>query len=487
MSIGKRVLRGTLATFGSTVVRLVAQALILLVLTRVFLEPEEYGLLFLAVSVFGVLHLFSNLGLPKSTGRYVAEYREADPSQVRFVVRRSLAVLAVPLTVVCVFTVLYADVLAAVFDEPDLAPLLAIGAAYVAFNALYGYVMIVLQGFGRVELSALVTTVKNTADLCFIVLFLASGFGVVGALTGFIAGYATGVFVGFWLVGRLYREFDPTREPEAGLVRRLIEYSVPLTVTQSGNVLYKRVDTLLIGFFLSPLEVGYYELAKQVSAFVMAPAESLGFSVAPVYAELRSGAEVEKAARMYEITFTNLVLLYLPAVAGIVLLAEPGIRYVFGDAYLGAVPVLQIFSLFVLFQAIDKITNDSLDYLGRARERAIGKGVTAVLNFGLNLVLIPTVGIVGAAAATSFSFGLMVAYNVYIVHSELGFDVARVARFSSAAVLVTGCMSVVVFTLQSHITGLLTLALTVIVGATVWGLLSVASGLLDRRRIESYL
>lgn len=486
MSLVDRILKGTIATFASSIVGLVTQAVILLALARVFLTSEEYGLLFLSISLFGMLSLFANAGLHRSAARYVSEYRETDSQQVRYVVRRSLTFNLLLIATVCAFMVAFSGQIAAVFDEPRLEPFVVLGVGYLALNAMYSYATTLLQGFGEIELSAVVGIVTSVATLAFILALLVAGFGAIGALVGFTAGYAVGVLVGFGFLFRLYRRCEPLERPADGLTRRLLEYSIPLTVTSTGNVIYKRVDTLLIGFFLSPLAVGYYELAKQVSAFVVTPAQSLGFSVAPIYGELKSTTSTERAARIYEQTFNHLVLLYLPAVAGIVVVAEPGIRYVFGEEFLGAVPVLQVLSVYVLFQAIDKITNDSLDYLGRARERAIGKGVTAALNLLLNLALIPTVGVVGAALSTSFTFGLMVLYNVYVINEELDVELRKMARFSGLAAVVAAGMAAVVFALLPYVTGLVTLALVIAAGILTWGSLSVASGLLDRRTIATY-
>ncbi|MCL7416716.1 MAG: flippase, partial [Halalkalicoccus sp.] len=67
MSVSKKILGGLKAQLVSEGVRVVANGLVIVLLAREFLSPEEYGLLFLAVSVFGVALLFSQFGIAKST------------------------------------------------------------------------------------------------------------------------------------------------------------------------------------------------------------------------------------------------------------------------------------------------------------------------------------------------------------------------------------------------------------------------------------
>ncbi|MXV63310.1 oligosaccharide flippase family protein [Natronorubrum sp. JWXQ-INN-674] len=482
-----RIVRGVKATFGAEILRLVAQAGIILLLTRVFLSPSEYGLIFLAISIFSLTTLVATLGIPKSTAKFLTEYRSKDESQIRYILRSSIAFNAVTVGIVCVAFYVLADTIAAVYDEPALEPLLALGVAYIIIKVAHGYLLIAFQGFGKVPLTAATSTVSSVGHLGFITLFLAFGFGTVGALAGYVAGYAIAVGVGGLLLYRIVSTYPRTDSPESGLRRRIFEYSIPLTASQAGNLLYKRVDTLMVGFFLTPLAVGLYELAKQVSTFVIAPADSLGFTVAPMFGEDKSANQLDHAARVYEQSLKYVLLLYIPAVAGLVLLADPAIRFIFGAEYADAALVLQIFSVFVLFQAIDKITNDSLDYLGRATERAIGKGVTGTLNFGLNLALIPTIGVEGAALSTSLCFGLMVLYNIYLMDREVSLDWGRIAKFSTGAIAITTVMVAIVSVLEPYVDGIVSLFAVVAAGVLVWALTSVVSGFVDPQEVRAHI
>ena len=487
MSLWERIARGVKATFAANVIKFVANVVILVLLTRVFLTPEEYGRLFLAISVFSVAGLLATLGIGKSAARYLTDFRKKETEQIHHILTTSIAFLSVTTAIVSVSLGVFAPQIASVFDEPGLEPLILVGMLYVVFKAASSYLRLSFQGFGRVPLSAVQRIVTKAGELLFITLFLALGFGEIGALWGFLGGMAIGVVVGTYLLYRIAAAYPSTGSIEPGLRRRIAEYSVPLAATKSANILYKRVDTLMIGFFLSPVAVGFYELAKQVAMAVQAPASSLGFTVAPTYGEHKTGDELETAARVYEQTFEYILLLYLPAVAGIVLLAEPGIRHIFGPDYLGAVPVLMVFSGFALFQAIDKITNDSLDYLGRGRERAIGKVSTAVLNFFLNLVLIPTIGIVGAALATVCSFGAMVLYNIYLMNTEVPLRISRMGRSVVRTAGIALLMALVVFVSGTYVDGVISLFATIATGVATWAVLSVLSGLIDPGRVLNHM
>lgn len=469
-------LSGFRASFAAQLTRILANGLVVLLLTRFFLSPEQYGVLFLTISILGSVLVVSRVGIPKAAARYVTDYRETDPGQIRNIVRTSFSTILVTVTVTGTTLVLFRGHIAMLFDEPALGTLLLIGFFYIAFRTVNGYCYTLFQGFNRVSRSALVSICSNASVLVGVVGLVAVGYGAVGALTGYVVGYGIGTVVGLILLYRTVQKYDI--EPiEAGLRRRILEYSVPLTATNGANVLYKRVDTLLIGYFLTPVAVGYYTLAKQLSDFLVAPAGSLGFTISPSYAEHKANDDTQRAARIYETAVEHTVLFYVPAAAGLVLVARPMIQFVFGSAYLDAVPVIQVFAAFVVLQAVDKITNDGLDYLGRARHRAIIKTSTGVFNFCLNLLLIPTVGVVGAAVSTVISYGTMVLINVYLIHTELSLAVGRLVRSIALIGGITVCMSVIVGALVPLVSNLATLFLVVSIGGCAWACLALATGI----------
>lgn len=482
----RSALSGFRASLVAQATRIVANGLVILLLTRYFFTPEEYGLLFLAISIFGSLLLFSSVGVPKSAARYVTEYRETEPGQVRNIVRTSAIAIGVMSLLVGSVLVVFRDPIASAFGEPALASLLLVGLLYVVFQSFNNYLITLFQGFNHIAKSAALTICSNLGIFVGICLFVGLGYGPLGALFGYVIGYGLGAGVGLAYLSQILREYE-TEPLESGLRRRLFEYSVPLVATNGANVLYKRVDTLLIGFFLTPAAVGYYTLAKQLSDFVVAPADSLGFTISPSYGEHKANDDGDRAARIYEMAFEHTVLFYVPAAAGLVIVAEPTIAIIFGPDYLGAVPVIQVFAGFVVLQAIDKITNDGLDYLGRARHRAIVKTSTGVFNLGLNLALIPAIGVVGAAISTVVSYSIMVAVNVYLIHTELTLSLRRLARSLALVTAIAACMSIVVVTLVPLVSNLVTLLLVVLAGGAVWATLAFASGIpeIDARAVFS--
>lgn len=465
---------------------MVSSALLMLVLARYLLDPDGYGTLYWVIGILAMVQLVADLGLGKSAARYFSEYRERDPKQIPYLIESTITFKIVLMALVGYLLLVFHEQLAVALGEPEAAPFLAAGILYIAAFSFSTFAEISFQGFNVLAYSAVVRAISGFSRLVFAVGFALLGLGALGAFFGYIVGYVLSATVGLALLYyKFYASYDRAESYEDGLARRLAEYSVPLTATRSANIIDKQVDTVLVGILLNPTAVAFYTLGKQITDFVLSPAESLGFTISPNFGEQKAAGQLDEARRIYESSLTHTMLFYVPAAAGLAIVAQPFVTMVFGESYAGAVPVLQVLAGFIVLQAITNLTSDTLDYMGRARHRAVAKGATAAANFGLNLVLIPMIGVVGAAIATVATHSVYVAVNLYIVHLELDLRLLRLAKSMGAICAITGVMAVAVLLVTPMVSSFLMLAGAIALGAATWAVLVVASGLVDPQDVRS--
>jgi Na+-driven multidrug efflux pump len=133
------------------------------------------------------------------------------------------------------------------------------------------------------------------------------------------------------------------------------------------------------------------------------------------------------------------------------------------------------------------ITENSLGNLGRARARAIIKLPTVGLNIVLNILLIPRLGVVGAALATVVSYGLFTIATMYIMHTELGLRIRYLGRQTMIISIITVIMAVAVAFGLQFVSGLFSLLFVVFFGTIIWGLLALLSGILGQDDLKGHL
>ncbi|MCU4802066.1 flippase [Halobacteria archaeon HArc-gm2] len=481
MSISGELLSRFKSEFASQIIKTFTGSVLVVILARL-LSTEEYGLLFLAISIFGVLNVFSKLGLAKSGARYIAEYKSSNSNQIPHILKKSLKYNILTIGVVTAVLFLGHTLISDALGEPQLEPLLLIGTLYIIFGSLMTYVRLCFQGFEEIELSAFINAANNVIRLVIAVTMVGLGFGASGALLGYVLGFAVSSFIGFWLIySRIYTDYISTESAAPDLGMQIFRYSIPLTLTSTADVIDRRIDTILVGFFLNPAAVSFYVVGKQAIQFIKTPLSALGFTISPTLGSQKAEGNIEKASEIYETALLHSLLLYIPAGAGLFLTAEHLIRLIFGAEYLNAVPVLQVMAIYGVFQSITQITSNGLDYLGRARARSISKGITAILNVTLNIVLIPRIGVVGAAIATVITFGIYTTINFYIIYTEFVLNPWRLAKSLVSIIGITLVMTLVIYPLTDIISGWGSLVVVVLVGVTVWAILVFGSGILGIR------
>ena len=454
-------------------------AALILLLARL-LGPDRYGLLFLTISILAFARIFSEAGVANSGARYISEYKERAPDQIPHILRISFGYNLVTIAVIVAVLISSRHYLAGLFDESELSVLLLYGSLFVIFGTFVRYVRVMLQGLEQIELSATIHVLTIFCRFFLAIGLVLLGYGVWGAFAGYIISFILVSMLGLGLVYiQFYRTAGTSTPVEGTLRKRIAKYTAPLTATNTAKALDLHIDTILIGFFLTPISVGYYVLGKQIAQFLETPAYAVGFSLAPTFGTEKARDNVQRSSYIYETSLVYSLLVYLPASVGLVLVSEPTIRYVFGTAYLGAVPVLQVLALYIIFRAMTTITENSLDYLGRARARAVIKLPTVGLNIVLNILLIPRLGVVGAALATVVSYGFFTLATMYIMQTELDLRIRYLGRQTAKIIAITAIMAAVVALGLQFVSSLFSLLLIILAGTIIWGVLAVVAGILD--------
>jgi O-antigen/teichoic acid export membrane protein len=200
-----------------------------------------------------------------------------------------------------------------------------------------------------------------------------------------------------------------------------------------------KVDVLLVGYFESDAATGHYRAALQVSEFMWV------VSIAMEQVMIQSTARLWEDGALGELTallsrlLRYVVVVTVLLVAGVFVLSEQFLTLYFGPAYEASVLPLRVLLPGVLGFAMARVIWPVLQAGGHLRTLLLATGTAVVVNVVLNLALIPTVGIVGAAIGTSVAYGSMAVTHVAAARTVglrplEGLPVARTAALGLATI-----------------------------------------------------
>ena len=195
------------------------------------------------------------------------------------------------------------------------------------------------------------------------------------------------------------------------LIRPLTKYGVAQIAAATPAALNAQLDQLVLSQTVPSAELGRYAVAVSLTLLPIPLVSSIGNVAFPRLAA--RSAFTPATRRMQRFAILGSAALAIGMLVPLAVASYWLVPFVFGERYSGAVPLLWILTPGAVFLACGQVVGDLLR--GRNRPIVVGwaQGFAAVFTVGLLVVLLPAVGIYGAAIASTVAYGIALAAMVY--------------------------------------------------------------------------
>jgi O-antigen/teichoic acid export membrane protein len=196
-----------------------------------------------------------------------------------------------------------------------------------------------------------------------------------------------------------FRAYGPMRPTfGASVWTPILRASIPMGLSGALGLVMLNFDTVLLGFMRSRAEVGEYGAAYKVVLFFYALLFLFSSNLLQLFSRSQNSNAV--LARLAGQFLRYTLLLAIPLAAGGTVAARPLMTMVFGREFAAGAAPLQVLIWTIPMLTARMILRNAM--LARDMQKLILRraAIGASLNAGLNLVLIPRFGYVGAAATT---------------------------------------------------------------------------------------
>ena len=168
-----------------------------------------------------------------------------------------------------------------------------------------------------------------------------------------------------------------------------------------ASSVYSILDTSMLGFISGEVEVGYYSAATKINRMVLSVVASMSSVFLPRLAYLTKNGQKDEYKNMINKSFELIILIAFPCTVGLFMVSEPIIMLLSGQEYVSAIPVMKIMNPIVLIVGLSCVTGTQVLFT-QGKEKKVLYSVIAgtVLNFILNMILIPRINSMGAAIAS---------------------------------------------------------------------------------------
>jgi O-antigen/teichoic acid export membrane protein len=417
----------------------------------------QYSAAMAYVTIFGI---FTDLGMAPYSLREMAEdHRRTSWLLPNIVVIRM--VLSLVVTCIAPLSAYWLG------KGHDMVLGILVASAGQLLYALQGPLDSALTARERLDYVATFSIVNQLVFWGLGVLLLVSGMGFIGLILASLAGVGVIALLSGWVLFHKL-EVGPLVLSVHRWPRLLLD-ALPFGVSGIAYVFMQRFDTVLMSFVLTDAAVGWYNAPYNLITMMLLVAQSIAIAMYP--------------SMVRTVTFQSikyLLIICLPIAVGGTVLADRIITFLYTDEFASSIPVLRLIlwalpSLFLL-EMLGRVANTL--HLERSAARA--NVINAVITVLLNVVLVPTLGVMGAALALVSGRAIrLVQFWLLIGNRQL---VGRRWQPLVRVALATGLMGVGVFFLRES-----NLFLAVGSGAVLYLVLLLVLRAVERRELQQLM
>ncbi len=442
------------------------------IFTRV-LSVADYGQMALVFQIVTMGVVFSKMGLQQSIQRFYQEY--ATSSEVEALpkfcstVFFGAALCTISVTIVFIFGLeLIPDSVVA----PVLKKVLLIGSGLIFVRGIQPILMNFLRAQRRTKAFTGFDALAKGTTIAFICLLLFTwSRDVKAVLIGTLVVELVSVLV--LIVFTLPRGTISLAAFDQPMFRSALAFGLPLALWEQAGVILDSGDRILVQYYLGFQPLGYYSCAYNIANYIALSLMSpLNLALVPIYMKMWESRGPEETKAFLSKALDNFIMTIMCVLAGVAVTAHSAVIVLGSQKLQQAAPLLPVLVLGLMFYALHIFFSAGLVIHKKTITLLKIVVFSAVLNIALNILLIPRIGLQGAAIATLISY---VVFLALIVRASLAVMPLRVNVSGCVRYLVAAGTSIVLVSLvqcSSHFLNLIvrgTLSILVY-GAMLYGI-----------------
>ena len=380
-----------------------------------YLGPDGFGLFSMAIMIVGIIELIALFGIGGALVKFVAEYKERKEKVYSLFSSAFLTILIVGIIVSSALFV-FSNTFANVFNMPSLSLLLKIYALVLPLSLANGIIGSYFNGLREMGYCAFFSVLHASLALAFILTFLIIGLGVEGAMLGTVFAIFVTLSVAIVLVKKFIRftfsDYKKNTKMLASFGSRFVGASM------IGEI-HSSIDIIMIGYFLTSTEVGYYAIAISLSRFFWLVPRAMSTVAYPAMSEYWAKDNYQAINKLVDKSTKYSACILIFAGMSVIFFATDIIAFLFTPEFLPAVLPLTI--LIIGTVTVGILSSIGLIFASTGKINLVLK-ISAIGAIGaviLNIALIPTYGIIGAATATTASHVLSIGITIYFLRKAL--------------------------------------------------------------------
>jgi stage V sporulation protein B len=461
--------KGVFNIFWGLIVSSIISAISVMVVAGI-LSEGDYGLVAIALTGPNLIGIFRDWGVDWATIKYTAQYRSENKEANVKNILASVVIFEILLGFsLSIFSFFISGYMATALDRPNIVPLIQIASFTIFAEALMKATQACFTGYEKMEYHSVTSIVLSTVKAVLMISLAILGFGTFGAIVGTTVGYLiAGVFSVVLMYVTIYK---PLRRKEVdkleifSTIKTLFRYGLPLSISAIVSGFLMQFYNVLLAIHCTNVLIGNYQVALNFASVVTFFVMPILTVLLPAFSKLDSKKERETLGSVFQFSVKYAALLIVPLALAVMALSQPGVSTIFGEKYSYTPLYLTLYVVTFVYTAFGYLSVDNIiKSQGKTDVNMKLTLITSVIGLILNLVLIPTFGILGLLAANLVSGIPSLIIALWWIKKKYN---ATINWLSSAKILLASALAAVITYMA---TSQLNLAswITLIIGAVIF-------------------
>ena len=358
------------------------------ILVARYLGPEQYGLMSYVISYVSLFQIFASFGMEGIEVREMSK-DGVDVNLILGTVFRIKLILAIITVILVIGTALIFETssftifMIVIYSFSIILNRFSVIRSY--FTAIVWNEYIVKTEISRTILGAIIKIILLLCKAPLWTFVVASVFDIVLLSVGYILAYQTKIApMSLWKYDR-------------NIAKYFFKQSFPLMLSGAAVVIYQRIDQVMIGNMIDKEAVGQFSVATRFVEVLIFVPTIIAQTITPVLVKLWNQSDKnlykQRVQLFMNVTIWGCLLLAL----FVFIFSDKLIIYTFGREYIPAIALLQVM-VFKTFGIALAATSGQIIVIEELQKYAVIRNILGCFTcIGLNLLMIPILGVIGAA------------------------------------------------------------------------------------------
>lgn len=257
-------------------------------------------------------------------------------------------------------------------------------------------------------------------------------------------------------------------KPSLEEMKKHLKPIMTLFISQIAVQIYVLLDKTMLGIIKDASEVGFYTNSQKTIKLALTLSTSIGVVMLPRMSSLHYLGKKEEFKNLMEKSFSFCNVLAIPIFFGLFVIASSFSPWFYGQGFDGIQNLIRVGAIIIIPISISNVLGMQIMMpIGREKQFTISVICGLIVNFILNLIMIPLYGSMGSMIASVFSEFVITIVQLYFLKDII--EIKMILKTLKKPLIGSIGMSIIVYLLTITFSiGIISTFIEVVIGGIIY-------------------